>query len=220
MTNDARSRASRLPPAVLTAPGGAQHVLDKELFSIGRVGDNDLTIDDRRVSRRHAQVRREDFHYFIEDLDSTNGTWLNGVRLTSLVPLRNGDRVQIADVVLVFNDPNTTTRAEAFQALSLDEARGQVVIAGRAITLTPKELSLLRLLLDHAGELCSKDMIARAVWPEYEGDVADYNIEGLVSRIRRKIEPDPDSPTFLRSQRGLGYMLVPTAVPPQAPAAN
>lgn len=207
-----------LPPASFlfeSGPNaGSRCPLDKELTTIGRVGDNDIAIGDTRVSRRHAQVRREDFRYVIEDLDSTNGTWLNGSRLTAPVQLRNGDRVQIADTVMVFNDPNTTTRADTFQPLVLDELRGQVLVAGSAVKLTAKEMSLLKLLIGHAGRLCPKDLIARNVWPEYGGDVSDYNIEGLISRLRHKIEPDPDAPIYLHTQRGLGYMLVLAGLPP------
>lgn len=213
-----RTGATDLLPAMLvveTGPNvGLRCPLDKPLVSIGRVGDNDITIDDTRVSRRHAHVRCEDFRYLIEDLGSTNGTWLNGSRLTASALLRHGDQIRIADALLTFNDPNTTTQAQAFQPLALDEARGQVVVAGQAVKLTAKELALLRLLVDRAGQLCAKDLIARTVWPEYGGDVSDYNIEGLVSRLRHKIEPDPDAPLYLHTQRGLGYVLVLAGPPP------
>lgn len=196
---------------------GRQYALDKPVLTIGRLEDNDIAINDTRVSRRHAHIRQEDFRYLIEDLGSTNGTWLNGARLAGSAQLRHGDQIQIADVVLIFNDPNTTTQAQAFRPLALDQARGQVIAQGRPIRLTAKELALLQLLMNHVGELCSKDAIAQAVWPEYNGNVGDCNIEGLVSRLRRKIEPDPNSPIYLHTQRGLGYMLVipaPSASPP------
>ena len=125
-----------LPPAIFvfqTGPNaGLRCPLDKPLVSIGRVDDNDIAIDDTRVSRRHAHVRREDFRYVLEDLGSTNGTWLNGSRLTAPAQLRHGDQIQIADTLLIFNDPNITAQADAFQPVMLDEARGQVVVAGRA----------------------------------------------------------------------------------------
>ena len=200
-----------LPPAYFVVQGGSNagqlHLLGEPLFTIGRVADNDLAIGDTRVSRRHAHVRREDYRYYLEDLGSTNGTWLNGARLSEPAQLRNGDQVQIAGVLLVFHDPSTTTQAEAFQVLALDESRGRVLVAGQAIKLTAKELALLRLLIEHAGELCDKDMIAQAVWPEYDGDVADYNIEGLVSRLRHKIEPDTDHPVYLQAHRGVASLM-------------
>lgn len=203
--------ADPLPAMLIIKTGpqaGLRCRLDKPLTTIGRVDDYDITIDDSRVSRRHAHVRREDFRYILEDLGSTNGTWLNGSRLSEATQLRNGDELRIADTIMVFNDPSTTVQAEALQPLTLDEARGQALVAGRAVKLTAKEIALLRLLIDHTGQLCPKDLIARTVWPEYGGDVADYNVEGLVSRLRHKIEPDPDAPIYLHTQRGLGYMFV------------
>ena len=205
---------SKLPPAYFVASHGQRYTLDKATLVIGRVDDNDIPINDTRVSRRHAQVRREDYRYYIEDLDSTNGTWLNGARLSAAAQLRNGDQVRIADVTLVFHDPNTTIQAEAFQALRLDETRGLVHVGEQAIRLTAKELALMRLLIQHAGALCPKDLIAQAVWPEYHGEVSDYNIEGLISRVRHKIEPNPEEPIYLRTERGLGYMLVLAGLPP------
>ncbi len=208
---------SNLLPAFLVRQAGpkagANYQLDNPLLVIGRMEDNDIAINDTRVSRRHAHIRRDDFRYYVEDLGSTNGTWLNGARLAAPTQLRDGDQIQIADVILVFHDPNTTTQAEAFQMLVLDEARGQALVAGRPVKLTAKELALMRLLMEHAGELCSKDAVAQAVWPEYHGNVTDYNIEGLVSRLRRKIEPDPEVPIYLHTHRGLGYMLVLSAPP-------
>lgn len=206
------SRVAGSPPAFVVmqtgSEAGRRYILDKPLMTIGRVEGNDIVINDTRVSRRHAHICQEEFRYLVEDLGSTNGTWLNGARLTAPTPLRDGDQLQVADVVFVFSDPNTTTQARAFQGLALDEARGQAILAGRPIKLTAKEVRLMRLLVDRAGQLCTKDDIAHAVWPEYRGDVGDYNIEGLVSRLRRKIEPDPDSPIYLLTRRGLGYMLV------------
>jgi pSer/pThr/pTyr-binding forkhead associated (FHA) protein len=213
----ASSLTGPLPAMLIIQTGpqaGLRCPLDKPLITIGRVDDYDITIDDSRVSRRHAQVRREDFRYILEDLGSTNGTWLNGSRLSEATPLRNGDEVRIADTIMVFNDPSTTVQAEALQPLTLDEARGQALVAGRAVKLTAKEIALLRLLIDHAGQLCPKDLIAQTVWPEYGGDVSDYNVEGLISRLRHKIEPDPDAPIYLHTQRGLGYMLVLAGPPP------
>ena len=59
------------------------------------------------------------------------------------------------------SDPNTPAQADAFQSVMLDGARGQVVVAGRAVKLTAKEMALLRLLIDHAGQLCPKVLIGQ-----------------------------------------------------------
>ncbi len=53
----------------------------------------------------------------------------------------------------------------------------------------------------------NKAEIALAVWPEYT-EVSDYNIEGLVSRLRSKLETDPKDPRLILTVRGVGYKLV------------
>ena len=61
---------------------------------------------------------------------------------------------------------------------------------------------------ERQGEVCSKDDIGIAVWPEYQEGVYDYQIENLVRRLRAKLEPDSSDPQLLLTVRGLGYKLV------------
>ena len=58
------------------------------------------------------------------------------------------------------------------------------------------------------GALISKQDLALQVWPEYQGVVGDENIEQLISRLRRKLETDPQHPRYLLTVRGLGYRLI------------
>ncbi len=78
----------------------------------------------------------------------------------------------------------------------------------KPITLSPKEFNLLALLYERRGQVCSKDEIGEAVWPEYNADVYDYQIENLVRRLREKLEPDPGEPLLLVTVRGMGYKLM------------
>ena len=74
--------------------------------AIGRDGENDLVLDDRRVSRRHAEIRLRLGRYTLYDLQSTNGTYVNGRRVAEIV-LSDGDRVQIGGSELVVQQPET-----------------------------------------------------------------------------------------------------------------
>ena len=76
------------------------------------------------------------------------------------------------------------------------------------VELSAKEFALLGYLFDHSGQVCSKDDIGDAVWPEYQEGVYDYQIENLVRRLRAKLELDPANPQLLLTMRGLGYKLV------------
>lgn len=66
-------------------------------FSIGRALDNDLVLEDLRVSRHHVQFKDLHRRLFLVDLDSTNGTWVNGERVTECV-LEDGDLVSLGGV--------------------------------------------------------------------------------------------------------------------------
>ncbi len=90
---------------------------------------------------------------------------------------------------------------------------------GREVSLTAKELLALSALQRRGGNLCSKDELARHVWPEFEGAVDDESIEQVISRLRRKIEPDPQHPRYLLTARGLGYRLLAEKVP-RGPASQ
>jgi hypothetical protein len=74
--------------------------------------------------------------------------------------------------------------------------------------LTEKEFLLLKYLEAHPGEVCSKDDLVRAVWPEdqvYERGIRDDSLAQLVRRLRVKIEPDPSNPRYILTAPGRGY---------------
>lgn len=80
---------------------GARIALDSDLLSLGRDPESDIFLDDITVSYRHAQVRREDSLYWIADLGSLNGTYVNRRRIEEC-ELREGDEIQIGKFKLVF----------------------------------------------------------------------------------------------------------------------
>jgi len=192
----------------LTDPTGREHLLSGETITIGRAVENDIVITSKRVSRTHAQVQRKGGEVILQDLDSTNGTFLNDERVLAPTPLHDSDRIAVGDVTFVFHDPDVTTAETPFPELELDVAAGVVRVNRRAVTLSPKEFELLTFLYQHRGQVCSKDDIGHAVWAEYQEGVYDYQIENLMRRLRTKLEPDPAHPQLLITLRGLGYKLV------------
>ncbi|MGC9346563.1 MAG: winged helix-turn-helix domain-containing protein [Anaerolineae bacterium] len=196
------------PAPYLEDPTGREHKLVNDVTRIGRAVSNDIVITSKRVSREHARIRREDWRRILEDCNSTNGTFLNGERLLESRGLRDRDRITIGDVVFVFHDPDITYRDTNVAKLEVDVAAGVIRVDRQVVDLSPKEFALLVYLYQHGNEVCTKDEIAAAVWPEYQSDVYDYQIENLVRRLRAKIEADPSDPQLLVTARGLGYKLL------------
>ena len=83
----------------LTFADGTEHEL-REGFSIGRDEQNDLTLESKKVSREHAEIRLERGRWVIEDQGSFNGTYLNGVRLEQPRRLAPGDVVRVGETDL------------------------------------------------------------------------------------------------------------------------
>ena len=80
---------------------GTRFPLGDGVVTIGRADDCELVIDDPRVSRRHAEIRPSGPDYLLVDLGSTNGTLVNGHRVTSHL-LVGSDRISISDRVMEF----------------------------------------------------------------------------------------------------------------------
>jgi predicted component of type VI protein secretion system len=95
---------------------GKAFTLSKSEIVIGRDVNADVIVNTAEVSRRHARLYMDGGIYVIEDLGSTNGTFINGQRLTTPVPLRSGDHIMLGEAAtLVFEssefDPNATMLA-------------------------------------------------------------------------------------------------------------
>lgn len=188
---------------------------EEDAITIGRDRANDIVIDHPLASRRHARLERDGDGFYVCDLDSTNGTYVNGERIQGTCLLHNQDQVIVADTVITFQDPEATVKGtlppEVLRAvreeLRVDSRAKEVYVKGKLLEppLTVKEFQLLELLYTRRGQVISKDEIASAVW-DYE--VFDYNaIDALVYRLRQRIEPDPANPRYLITQRGFGYKL-------------
>jgi FhaA, N-terminal domain/FHA domain len=80
---------------------GTKHPVNERSVVLGRSRECDVRIDDPNVSRRHAELRQEGATYWLVDLDSTNGTELNGQRVTR-AKLSDGDTITVGGTEVVF----------------------------------------------------------------------------------------------------------------------
>ena len=184
----------------------------------------DVNVDSPYISRRHFQIRCQDDVFFITDLDSTNGTFLNGERLTSQQErrLRDQDLIGMAgdQVLFRFLDPVKTITIDssslipavprANAELVVDSGSRDVMVRGEKLTppLSKKEFDVLELLYLGRGNAVSRDEIAKAGWPERpDGDVTSEEIDQYILRLRRRIEEDPSSPKLIVTLRGHGYRI-------------
>lgn len=80
------------------------------------------------------------------------------------------------------------------------------VSAGNAVhKLTTLEFELLCYLIDRIEQSCSRDDLIEHVWQDTNGAVSDTAVTSCVKRLRKKIEPDPHTPTYIKSEHGWGY---------------
>jgi DNA-binding response OmpR family regulator len=190
--------------------------LDKPITTIGRWQDNDVVVDDRWVSRYHARIRREGDHYVIEDLDSKNGTFVNGRRITEPAVLSDGDEVHVTPLIsLTFVGYASTAPLPGDMrpaGLEFDTTARQVYVCGQILEppLSQAQFTFLALLAEQPGRVYSRDEVISVVWPEDEAEgVSDEAIDALVRRIRLRLrELDPER-EYVVTIRGYGFKLEP-----------
>lgn len=91
-----------------------------------------------------------------------------------------------------------------FQGMTIDNVNRTVEINGMRAELTGREFDLLHFLASNKGRIFTKKQIYNQVWEdEYAFD--DSNIMSFISKLRKKIEPDPEHPFYILTVRGIGY---------------
>ena len=101
---------------------GRVYKVDREVMIIGRNPDCDLVLEPKSVSRRHAAIVHRSGDYVLKDIGSTRGTYVNGLRLTQPVVLKNGSIVQVGEIQLTF-------KAQAVQIQDGEEDQSTVFAA-------------------------------------------------------------------------------------------
>lgn len=94
------------------------------------------------------------------------------------------------------------------KGMRIDKTGRTVWVDGTKVELTAKEFDLLTFLAANKGRIFTKKQIYMQVWEE-EYAFDDSNIMSFISKLRKKIEPDPEHPTYILTVRGVGYRFCP-----------
>jgi DNA-binding response OmpR family regulator len=102
---------------------------------------------------------------------------------------------------------DTPARDVTARGIYLDAVRRRAVVRGRVTMLTRQEFDLLFRLMSHRGRVFTRASLLESVWRD-DRFVTDRTVDTLVSRLRRKIEHDPEHPTLITTAWGVGYQFV------------
>jgi len=106
----------------------------------------------------------------------------------------------------LLNPALTTHGTIKLNGMTIDTEKRMVRIGGEVIDLTAKEFDLLHFLAIHKGKIFTKKQLYSQVWQEdYNFD--DSNIMSFISKLRKKVEPNPTQPIYIQTIRGVGYRM-------------
>ncbi len=114
---------------------GKRAIIDQPSASLGRGPQNSVRVLDTEVSRDHAVLRYTDGDWVLHDLDSSNGTFVNGQSIRTQ-RLRNSDQIQIGRTVMLFSDPSaatTGTIADRINLLASDDRDRTNIVGTQAV---------------------------------------------------------------------------------------
>jgi DNA-binding response OmpR family regulator len=92
-----------------------------------------------------------------------------------------------------------------FGNVEVDFLRGELRNNGKAVELTPIEFKLLTVFIRSAGRVLSRDRLLSGAWGA-DTFASDRIVDNHIANLRKKIEPDPANPRYLRNVRGMGYI--------------
>ncbi|MBX9679576.1 MAG: SpoIIE family protein phosphatase [Gemmataceae bacterium] len=188
------------------ANSGSTHELVGERIVVGRNETCGIQINVAAVSREHAVIKKIQGKYYIEDLKSRNGTWVNNNEVKSRLQLKNNDQIKICDTVLVFADGVAHVEDEGEDDSSTVEA--SINQSSReAIETQPAEK--LAMLLDISSELSQTFDLPQllpkivdslfAVFRQADRAFIILSEDNkLIPRVAKTRRPDDEQPKFSR----------------------
>ncbi|WP_421380878.1 FHA domain-containing protein [Bacillus salacetis] len=182
----------------------------------------DISFRNIHVSREHlAILSNESGEFFVKDLGSKHGTWLNQRRLTAnqMIPLNSSDTISLAGGLIKFSFilsslELTADFAPMFPPLTteefiLDTVKQELRVQGDTCVFSEKEFKCIELLINNREQFVSIDKIKETVWQERKHsvdeipDVTSEEVNALIYRLRKKLHEN----ICVENIRGRGYIL-------------
>ena len=198
---------------------GQRWLMDSDCVIIGREANAaHLLLPERQVSRKHAKIERTENGFFLSDLGSKNGTFLNGKEVREPQKLQDGDEIQIAlSVKIAFVGSDATAPLNArpisqgmhpvVRGIRIDKESRRVFIAEESLDppLSVQQYRLLEMLIDANGALVSRQDLVEKVWEgESAYGVSEQAIDALVRRLRDRIAERDGEHEYIVTVRGHG----------------
>ena len=188
----------------------ASKTLEADICTIGRSPVCQVVVQRNVVSRLHARVQRDELHYVLHDAGSANGTFVNGRRIQGPHLLADNDRIGLGAPaeLLRFVDPDPTFVPA--NRLRYDERAMTFLVGQHALALTPAQFKLLYYLYQHAGDVCTRESCAEALWGrDYDPGLDADALDRAVSSLRVALRAADPTADLIQTRRGLGYLLNP-----------
>ena len=208
----------RIPWLSLTLPDDQilTRELEKDIFLIGRDESADLGMATHSISRRHAAIRKLDGVWYLVDLGSRNGTFLNGQPVYAQPQrLRDGSAIVLGgEITLYFHDPRETAESAPIGSLKgvwINPKSKEVWMDARFVDppLSASQYALLERLYRTPGEVVTRSEIITAIWPESDPQgVSNEAIDGLIKRLRVRLREAQPEREYIEVLRGHGLRLI------------
>ncbi|MFO0697430.1 MAG: ATPase, T2SS/T4P/T4SS family [Polyangiales bacterium] len=190
---------------VITEKGGSQRreVFDQNEVTIGRVQGNDIILGKGNVSKRHSRLVLKDGRFIVVDLKSTNGTYVNGRKITSPLVVKPGDKIYIGDFILTIEQEGAVRDSGQPSSIPNDEfnAPSPVPVAGPPTPHVPPPPPVPSVRKPVPAEH------ARTIEPEHEPSVPEPSRPAVATpappRTHVASEGPPTRGGLAKGQRGL-----------------
>jgi hypothetical protein len=204
-----------------SGPLNGQRWMVHNRIIVGRDMECDIMIPSRQVSRKHARLTVTNSGATIEDLDSKNGTHLNGAMVSDPEILKDGDVIQIAfaqQFIFLSSDATMPLEMGTMEGISparegllrLEKSSRQVWIGNEEVIppLSASQFQLLEILYERQDRVVPRKEIISEIWAaENALEVSEQALDALVRRLRDRLAAIDASHPFIITIRGHGLRL-------------